>query len=204
MRRAWGVVLVLIVGAGLAGCGDDSETSDATGWPKPTGSSTTVEPTSEIRDAKLFESDGVSVLVPDGWETRRTEQPEFVQIRVVRSDDERNPVLVTVQTPLVIADQTQPGTADTVETTATVAFSELAIAGATDLEQHPATWSGWQYASSITGVFDQGEDGVVTDFFYVVALSDSGLVVAVSAQAPQGQLDDALSYQVLRSVRPVG
>lgn len=218
MRGVWGALLVVIVGAGMAGCvGDDPEPSvtdqrpSATGsptpvWSQPTGSPMTIEPVTEIKDAKLFESDGVSVLVPDGWETRRTEQPEteqpetgqpvFVQITVARPGDERNPVAVTVQT--------QPGTTDSVESTAAVAFAELAMAGATDLEQHPATWSGWQYASSITGVFDQGEGGVVIDFVQVVALSASGQVVTVSAQAPLGQLDDALSYQVMRSVRPVG
>ena len=200
-RRAWGVVLAMIVSAGIAGCGGGDSSSSAAEpspsvWARPTGSPMTIEPVTTVDGAELFESDGLSVLVPDGWETRRSEQPEFVQIMVLRADDERNPVVLTILA--------QPGSADVVETTASVASAELAISGATDLEQHPATWSGWRYASGITGVFDQGRDGVVTDFVQVVALSGDGKVVGVTAQAPRGQLDDALSYQVLRSVRPVG
>jgi len=191
----WGIVVVMMaVGAGIAGCGDDSSSSGPSAWAGPTGSPLVVEPVSVIKGAELFESDGVSVLVPEGWETRRSEQPEFVQIMVLRPDDTRNPVVVTIQA--------QPGGADLVEATARVAFAELAVAGATNLERHPATWSGWQYASSITGVFDQGADGVVTDFVQVVALSGDQKVVGVTAQAPRGTLDDALSYQVLRSARP--
>lgn len=199
-RRVWSAVLVMIVGAGMAGCGGDDDPASTAAdptpsvWPQATGSTLTIEPVARITDAEFFESDGVSVLVPDGWEVRRTEQSEYVQIMVVRPDDERNPVAVTVQT--------QPGTADTVESTAAVVLAQLAASGATDLEQHPATWSGWQYASGLTGVFDQGEGGVVIDFVRIGVLSASGMVVGVSAQAPRGQLNDALSYQVMRSVKP--
>ncbi len=200
-RRVWGVVLMMIVGAGATGCGGDSEptaTSDPTPsvWPQPTGSPVTIEPVGDIAGAEPYESDGVSVLVPDGWETRRTENPDYVMIQVMPPGDERNPVAVMVET--------QPGTADAVESTASSTFAQLATSGATDLEQRPATWSGWRYASSLTGVFDQGEGGVLTDFAQVFALSDSGMVVGVASQAPRGTLDDSMSSKVMRSVRPVG
>ena len=190
---------MVVVGAGMTGCGDDAEPtsseSSASVWPQPTADSMTIDPVDEIDGAELFESDGVSVLVPDGWETRRTETADYVMIHVLQPDDERNPVAVMIET--------QEGSADAVEATASVTFAQLGASGATDLLQRPVTWAGWPYASGVTGIFDQGSDGEVVDFVQVVALSGSGMVVGVSAQAPRGELDDSLAYEILRSVRPV-
>lgn len=192
-------VFMVAVSMSMAGCGgDDSPPWDAGSTPslwRPTGSPVTIEPLGKIAGAEVYESDGISVLVPDGWETRRTETSDYVKIYVLRPDDERNPVGVTIFA--------EPGNADTVDSMAAVVSADVAMNGGTEMEQRPATWSGWKYASAVTGVFDQGEDGVVASFLQVVALSGEGKVVGVSAQAPRGKLDDALSYQVLRSVKPV-
>jgi len=195
--------IVLALGF-FAGCENKSDGSASvaeplpSSWWKLTGSPMTVKPVTKIKNAKLFKSDGLTVLVPDDWETERSEHPYYVQIMVQRPDDKRNPVVLTINNP-----SDKVSNSDTVEMVSSMALANLALAGASDMKRHPATWPGWQFARSITGVFDQGKEGVVTDFIHVAALSKGGKVVMVTAQAPRGKLDNALSYQVLRSVKPV-
>ncbi|MCL2454755.1 MAG: hypothetical protein FWD18_05570 [Micrococcales bacterium] len=196
----WSVVIAAAAVLVLAACTDDGGSSAGgddptpTAWPQPTGEVLTVEPVDAIDGATRFESDGVSVLVPEGWETERREaqEPDLVQIFVISPDDRRTMVGITVGS--------TPGDADAVEGAATTLFAQSALGGATDMVQRPAQWSGWRYASAVTGAVEAGE----IDFVAVTLLSKGQNVISVVARAPAGALDGSLADQVMRSLKDLG
>jgi len=194
MKRVWWVAVAVLGSLLMTSCGGGggsvpSASVTPSTWPQPTGSPVVLAPVTGIDGAQAQESDGVAFQLPQGWQTRREQQGDVVRIHITDSSDQNTYVLVTVQ---------GKGDADAVAGAASSAFAQFAVDGATDLEQHPASWDGWKYATAITGRVDVS--GSTSEFMLVVALSGSGTVVGVSAQTP-GSLQGSLVEQVLRSVR---
>ncbi len=197
MKRTWKFATTVVIGVlAVVGCSSEStpEASPTpTWWPQATGVLSVIDPPDTVGDVETIEMDGVSFAVPDGWEPVRSETDRYVQIRIPDPDDSTAGVLVTITK--------TPGDPDAVEASASAAFGSVSLGGGTDLEQRPASWDAWEYATAITATVNPTGDEP-QDYILVVALSSQGLVVGVSAQCV-GSLEGSEAFQVLQSLRAV-
>ncbi|MCL2667836.1 MAG: hypothetical protein FWF02_09050 [Micrococcales bacterium] len=190
-RAVWPVTVAMMVTLAAVGCTGETDPGGTTTplMPSPTGELLAVDPVDQIRGATLYESDGLSVLVPPKWQTKRYENDDYVQILVVSPDDSRTMVSITIEA--------TDGDTNTVEVSSQIAFSSAAMGGATNLAQRPAQWPGWLYATAITATADDGNTDVVS----LTMLSATHRVIGVVARAPAGTLLDSSAYQSARSLK---
>lgn len=197
--RRWGITAGLVVSMlAVSGCGGSApEQSGATSSPRPaaeaSGDTLTVEPAATIDGATPYTSDGITVQVPDGWETDRTEDADVVQIMVYDPADELNPVAITVSS---------EASDEAVDVQADVTWTQLGGAGAIELERHPVEWPAWAYAAGLTGVIER-DAGATSTFVSISARDDAeSVMVSVSAQTGEGDLEGSVQHEVLRTVGP--
>ncbi|GAB2451748.1 hypothetical protein [Xylanimonas ulmi] len=197
-RAPWRVVVAAVATVAAWGCGGCAA---ADGEPPlefatPPGEVLTIEPRS-LAGAERLEFGEISILVPDGWQVREGERDEYEELVITDPQDERNPVYVT------LPNDADRGREDRLraEALSKLAMGNLLLA-ATDVEEHPVRWEGWEFALGVTATLDRG-DGDVVDLLVVTALSRSGSVVKVTAMASTGSLTGSPAEQVLSSMQDV-
>lgn len=196
--RGWRVLLVAVVAGALVGCGtqgDDArgeQTVTPTEWPRPTGEELVVDPERSIDDAEALEVDGLSLLVPRGWDVTREEVSGGLRVTLVPPGDTMNIVALSFEG--------EGADADAVEMSASYAASMLAASGGEDVTQRPVSWSGWLYASATSGVGDGG----ATDLLAFDMLTRDRRLVGLVVRAPVGTMEESLQYRVARSLKDLG
>ncbi|WP_418277912.1 hypothetical protein ACNHYB_08100 [Isoptericola jiangsuensis] len=191
-----GLVAVSMLAVG--GCGASESSEPATdGAPSATTESSdgtlTVGTAPTIDGASPFSTDGVTVQVPEGWVTDRTEESGIVQVLVYDPADQLNPVAITVSS---------EASDEAVNVQSDVTWTQLGSAGVSELARHTVEWPAWAYATGITGVVER--DGGETSTFVSVSARDQAetVMVSVSAQTGEDDLEQSLQYQVLQTVEP--
>ncbi|GAA4725402.1 hypothetical protein GCM10023216_14690 [Isoptericola chiayiensis] len=197
MRRhlSGSMVVLAMVLAGCTAGGDSGEPAEleADLAAEYGGETWTVTSSDSIDGAESYASDGVEFQLPPDWVVDRTESEEFVQLQVYDPDDELSIVGITVATKDVSDGD--------VILASDATFTQLGASGAHNLERHVVEWGTWPFAVAISGdvVREETEDST---FVSISGRDEAGsLRVGLSAQTSEGELEDALQYRVLRTVR---
>jgi len=200
MRSLRFAVVGVVLAVGLTACssGDDEPTPEASQsfGVAPTGEPVVILPTDAIDGASTETVNGVSIDVPDGFEaTTSTLSSGGEQLVIKDPGEERAAVIVTVSEQEAVSDESVDVSAQTAQTQ--LAASE----GWSDLTLTPATWEGFPHAAATTGTLTL-PDGTERDAILVTARDEDGTrVVSVSAEAPGGDLEGSLAYEVLTTMR---
>ncbi len=202
VTRTVGMMAAAGLALALAACGGDDAPDEAT-TPSfgagPTGTAVTIEPLDELEGATETTFAGVTLLVPEGYTQDRSTGSSGVEQLTLRAEGEdRAPVILTVTTEEGVTDGAVDGSALTAET-------QLGATGEwTDLARVPARWDGLPYAVAITGTLGL-PDGTERDAILVTTRDEDGTrIVGISAEAPTGELEDSVAYDVLRTMRVDG
>jgi hypothetical protein len=139
-----------------------------------------------------MEVNGISIDVPDGFETEeQVVDGGGTQLVLSRPGEDRAEVYLTVTE--------EDGVDDgAVEAASSVIAASLG-ASLEDMATTDATWAGFGPVLVTRGtlVLDAGSREMVS---MVTRDPDGTRIVAVAAEAPEGELDDSVAYEVLRSI----
>ena len=199
MRSVTLGVVTVVLALGLGACSGDApaapEPSQSFGV-APTGDAVVIEPLESIDGATTETVNGVAIEVPEGFEAEVATLSSGGEQLVVKDPAEpRAAVIVTVSEQDAVSDESVDVAAQTSQT-------QLAASGAwSDLTLAPATWQGFPHGAATTGTLTL-PDGAERDAILVTVRDEDGTrVVSVSAEAPAGELDASLAYEVLRTMR---
>lgn len=204
LRSAAGTAVIVMLA--LTGCGGgDGGPGDASSAPtpsfgiQPTGEALEIAPLEQIDGADRRTVDGIGIDVPSGMELSEAELDDgSTQVQLRQTGAERASVIVTITS--------QKGADEAaVDASSTVTETQLGASGAVeDLSRTVARWEGMPYAVAITGTLvldgDAGQER--KDVIVVTVLDPAGTrVVGISAEAPEGEIDDSDAYAALRTLR---
>jgi hypothetical protein len=198
MRRQLVVaaVVMVAVSGGLVACTSDSPEPAPPGSTRAASDAETIEPVDSIDGATTMEVNGISIDVPDGFETEeQVVDGGGTQLVLSRPGEDRAEVYLTVTE--------EDGVDDgAVEAASSVIAASLG-ASLEDMATTDATWAGFGPVLVTRGtlVLDAGSREMVS---MVTRDPDGTRLVAVAAEAPEGELDDSLAYEVLRSTKVAG
>ena len=195
------IAMLALTGCGGAddGPGDASATPTPSFGIQPTGESVEIAPLQEIEGAERRTVHGMGIDVPSGMELSEAELDDgSTQFQLREPGAERSSVIVTL-TP-------QEGAGEaTVDAFSTVTETQLGASGAVEnLSRTVARWEGMPYAVVITGtlVLDGASGEERKDLIIVTVHHPDGTSVAgISAEAPEGELDESDAYAALRTLR---
>lgn len=185
--------LATMVAAGvlLAACGADGDGTASTASPQ---GEEVLKPVAQIAGAERASFGGVSVLVPSGVEAVERELSDTTrQITLTEPDEDRAMVALT------ITDEEVDDAA--VAASAKAARAQVLGSGAfAEDSTTTASWEGFALAHVLRGTLDL--EGNERDIMMVTTRDPDGTrIVAVSAEAPAGELEGSTAEEVLRSVR---
>lgn len=184
----------------LAGCGTEPEPEEPTGTAAPTelDETRTIEPLDSVEGAERVVVDGVGIDVPEGAVARETVlSDEATQLVVTSEGQERADAIVTVSR----VDGAGDGDVFVGLRTTRAQIDPAALHSVVEFG---AEWSDFPYAVGMAGEIDTGE-GEFREFIYVTSRDDAGTrLISVSAEAPEGAIEDSRGYEILRTVRVDG
>jgi hypothetical protein len=189
------VVMIAVTGA-LTACTSDSPEPTPTGAATAGSDAEVIEPVDAIDGATATELYGISIDVPEGFEVEEQEiESGGTQLVLSRPGEERAEVYLTVTEQDDVTD-------DAVAAASAVTGASLGTS-LEDMTTTPATWAGFGSAVVIRGTLplDTGNRDIVS---VTTRDPDGTRLVAVAAEAPEGDLDDSVAYEVLRSVKVAG
>jgi hypothetical protein len=182
----------------LAACGGGS--SEAEQSPEPgalasTGETVGVEPLAVPSGSSEVTFEGVTIAVPDDWESTEREVDGTTRVLSVGAAGEERPAVnLTVTTEDGVTD-------DGVDAEAQTAATQLDATGlVSDLEGLPVQWASVPYAVATRGTLavDSGD----RDLLLITLRDEAGsLVATIWAEAPEGELEGSAAYDVLRTLR---
>jgi hypothetical protein len=181
----------------LAACGGGSEVEQS---PEPgalasTGETVGVEPLAVPSGSSEVTFEGVTIAVPDDWESTEREVDGTTRVLSVGAAGEERPAVNLTVT-------TEDGVTDAgVDASAQTAAAQLDATGlVSDLEGLPVQWTSVPYAVATRGTLavDSGD----RDLLLITLRDEAGsLVATIWAEAPQGELEGSAAYDVLRTLR---
>jgi len=198
---------LLVFGVALAGCtgdGEDPASPQPPSAPVASVSSSAagevlvIEPVRNIPGATRVEVvDGVSIVVPNTWTAELNVNAERTALFIKAPGEEVQVAAVTVSSDLGRVGDVEAEAA-TMALIASLRMSDIAD----EIRKVQIHWSGLPSGWGVVSVMAHPEDGVVRDGL-AVTLPDSARsrLVSVSAQAPQGMLEDSLQRQVVATLR---
>ena len=198
MRRRFvtGALAAVAVGGLLVGCTSEPDAPEPTPTGTQGGDVEVIEPLDSIAGATVTEIAGISLAVPEGFAGEPVEVDNGItQLALTRDGAERAEAYLTV----TVMDGLTDGDVE-----AASQLSATQLAGALeDMTRSRATWEGFGPAFVVRGtlVLDSGNRDVVL----VTTRDERGSrIVGASAEAPEGELEDSVGFEVLRTVRAAG
>ncbi|GII98628.1 hypothetical protein CLV28_0394 [Sediminihabitans luteus] len=193
----------LAVGALLAvsACSPDPD-ADAPSMldePVETSEPYVIEPLDAINGSTPWTSDGVTLLVPAGYEATSSTSQGIATTEFHDGDE--------VALTLAVAEAREAADGD-VYLSARVTEAEITAEGGDGIVLSPAELEGWATAYAVRGTqdptaTDADATGGVVDVVAVTARDDAGsILVTATAHAPEGTFEGSPGEQMLRTMRP--
>lgn len=196
--RTTAAVVCLGAALALAGCsrGEEPAGDDESGRTEiaPEGDALEIEALDDLGGGETYSDDVLSIAVPEGMTASATPAGEGTSIQLRAAGAPRAAVIVTV-TPQ------EPANPDAVDAASAAAAAQLGASGVVDdLERVPATWSAVPYAVAATYTITL-EGAEPLDGLLVTTHNEAETyLVAVSTEAPQGELLSSPGYDALRTL----
>ena len=195
-RVAVSVVAMVALTGMLTGCTSDPPEPAPSGETSAGADADVIEPVDSIDGATTTEVLGISIDVPDGFEVEEQEiESGGTQLVLSRPGEDRAEVYLTVTEQENVTD-------GAVEAASAVSAASLGTS-LEDMTTTPGTWEGFGPAVVIRGTLplDSGNRDIVS---VTTRDLDGTRLVAVAAEAPEGELDGSVGYEILRSVKVAG
>lgn len=196
---------VLVLSLLVAGCtaGTDTGEPDVSTSPtspvQPTDDGPPIEPLDQIQGARREVVEGVGFDVPEGMVVTPREDPIQSQLFIGAPGVTPSAVMITIS----VAGDGAVNDEETIDASSLLFERELLGTGQWgDPTRYPVEWDGMGYAvaSHMTSTVESGEE--VEEVLFVTVLDEEGnRVIGVSARGPEGELEDSVAYQILRTVR---